>query len=551
MAKEIETLHGKKTSFQGICQKMLAEITSAYMFLMMAVYPLYYQNKYYNIGTAKWRFFTFCTSGAGVLLGAVLILYFLSLIPRRRPKNAAGKIPFSATDWFALLYGASALLSTLLSPYKEQVVWGREGWYMGLVSQLSFVWIYFLVSRCWRWSGWEILCWLGTAFLVFFLGVLMRFRVDPLGMYQGLEERYILDFLTTIGQATWYSSYLVLLLPLGVFAFWFYHHRLLRLFGGIFSWIGFMSLATQNSDSALAALCILLFALFWFSMENAEAFGRFLEVVLLCLASMRLAGLCQRLFPERAVPLGRLFLFCSQDASGWVLLAVALGGLLFFRRQEGRKPMDFTRYKKVPLGALFLLLWAVFCVVAYICLNTMGYLPDHLKSTNNYLLFDEYWGNNRGSTWAIGVKSYGKGSLLRKFFGCGPDGFSAYVGSFFKEELDRKWGRGTMLTCAHNEWLNTLVNLGITGAVTYMGIFLSAICRFFKKRKECPELIAVGISVMCYMGHNFFCYQQIVCTPTVFLLMGAGEALIRQGRSPCPGDPPLCQTGPSQLPPGL
>ena len=58
----------------------------------------------------------------------------------------------------------------------------------------------------------------------------------------------------------------------------------------------------------------------------------------------------------------------------------------------------------------------------YIYLNTTKKLPVHLQSGNRYLLFDEYWGNNRGSSWMIAVKSFLKGDFVRKIFGCGPDG---------------------------------------------------------------------------------------------------------------------------------
>ena len=87
-----------------------------------------------------------------------------------------------------------------------------------------------------------------------------------------------------------------------------------------------------------------------------------------------------------------------------------------------------------------------------------------------------------------------------------------------------------MLTCAHNEWLNALVNLGIVGVTAYIGIFVSAFRRFLKKADDYPELIAIAVSIVCYMGHNFFCYQQIICTPVIFILMGAGESVIRYGK---------------------
>ena len=64
-------------------------------------------------------------------------------------------------------------------------------------------------------------------------------------------------------------------------------------------------------------------------------------------------------------------------------------------------------------------------------------------------------------------------------------------------------------------------------AAAYLGIFISSAARFWKKTKKHPELIAIVMAILCYMGHNFFCYQQIVCTPTIFILIGVGESIIR------------------------
>ena len=42
--------------------------------------------------------------------------------------------------------------------------------------------------------------------------------------------------------------------------------------------------------------------------------------------------------------------------------------------------------------------------------------------------------------------------------------------------------------------------------------------------------IRIGIvaSMVSYMAYNFFCYQQVLCTPFIFLLMGIGEYMTRQ-----------------------
>lgn len=530
MANRYKRADSKKKETGWILHKLLREITATYVFLMLVIYPLYYQNKYYNMGDAKWQFFSVVTFIAGGILLAVFLCYLAELLRKQELQGYIQKIQLSVLDKFVLAYMAAVLISVLLSPYKDQIIWGYDGWYMGLIAQTCFVLIYFFVSRYWRWDRSAIIIYLVSAFFVFFIAVLMRFMIDPLEMYKDLDEQYIINFLTTIGQATWYSSYMVILFPLGMFAFWHYDNKYARIFSGIFTAVGFMTMVTQNSDSAFIAFAVLFFALFWLSMESNKRFERFLEVVIMCLACFKFMGICQIAFPERAVQLDSLPTFCSQSNLIWILLVIVLVFYFCFRQMEKNEAMDVSKVKFIRVILLAAVLVAVAAVVAYIYLNTTGKLPANMRSDNNYLLFDEYWGNNRGSSWMIAVKSFMEGSPVRKLFGCGPDGFSPFVYSFFGEELAAKWGQNTVLTCAHNEWMNALVNLGIVGAAAYIGIFVSAARRFLQKSEENPELIAVALSILCYMGHNFFCYQQIICTPTIFILIGAAEAIIRYGK---------------------
>ena len=514
-----------------LCDKLLQELTFIYVFLMLTVYPFYFRNKYYDIGSAKWQFFLFLTVGVGAILSGLLLFHILGELKFSEFKNAIRNISMSIIDRFVLAYAVAVLISTLLSPYKEQIIWGYDGWYMGLISQMCFVLIYFCVSRYWRWERSIVICCLAAAFFVFLLAVLMRFRIDPLALYKDLEERHITNFVSTIGQVTWYSSYMSILLPLGLFAFWFYDSKYVRILGGIFTSVGFMTMVTQNSDSAFIALGLLIFMLFWTSMESNQKFRRFLEVMMVCLSCFKFIGICQRLFPEKVVPLDTISIFCSQSILTWIILFIIVMFYFCFRWLEKYKAIDISKIKNIRIVFLGLLLAGIMGTVIYIYLNTTRKLPEHLQSGNHYLLFDEYWGNRRGTSWMIAVNSFLKGDFVRKIFGCGPDGFSSFIQSFFKEELLVQWGDSGALSCAHNEWLNALVNLGIAGAASYIGIFVSASYRFFRKSKEHPELTAIAFSIICYIGHNFFCYQQIICTPIIFILMGVGESIIRYGKA--------------------
>ena len=89
------------------------------------------------------------------------------------------------------------------------------------------------------------------------------------------------------------------------------------------------------------------------------------------------------------------------------------------------------------------------------------------------------------------------------------------------------WG-GLILTNAHNEWLTALVDYGMVGAVCYIGVFITAWVRSIQYQKARPALLAAGAVILAYVGHNFFCYQQVICTPFIFIVMGISEYLIRK-----------------------
>ncbi|MCR4690365.1 MAG: O-antigen ligase family protein, partial [Lachnospiraceae bacterium] len=145
------------------------------------------------------------------------------------------------------------------------------------------------------------------------------------------------------------------------------------------------------------------------------------------------------------------------------------------------------------------------------------------------LLFDDGWGNNRGVSWRCSLGAFCKENILQKLFGVGPDSFGEYIYMYYKADFDRVLGSHISQDCAHNEWLNTLINLGILGLVAYMGIFITSFKACMNEAKRHPYLYGIAIAIVAYFLHNFFCYQQIICTPTIFILMGMARSVIRFG----------------------
>lgn len=509
---------------------LLRSLTAIYIFLMMVVYPIYFEDKYYNMGDAKWHFFRAVTLVGVPILLAVFIWYCVELIIKKE-LNSKIKSFFSAlsvTDWFVLAFLIASLLSFCFSPFKEEALWGFEGWYMGLIAQICFVMVYLFVSRFFRWDPPFIICYFAAAAFVFLMGVLMRFNIDPMLMYENLDDYYKTLFISTLGQTSWYSSYMILIVPLGIFAFWHYDNKVIRIVSGVFTALSYMTLVTQNSDSAYLGLVGVFMILFWVSMESTKKMLRFLECLILGVVSFKLMGICQLAFPERVIQLDTMSIVMSQSKLTYIVLAVLIVAyaLLFYGYKK--KNIDISKIKFIRYIVLVTFVIGVILGIIYIYLNTTGQISENLASDNNYLYFNDRWGNGRGSSWKFSVATFFLSEIPYKLFGAGPDCFPYLVYQFFGDELNEIWS-GMTLSCAHNEWLNMLINEGLLGLISYFGIFVTAIGGCMKNAKKYPELIGVAMSTIAYVCHNIFCYQQIICTPIIFIIMGIGTAMINHG----------------------
>ena len=228
-------------------------------------------------------------------------------------------LSLSVTDWFVIAFAIVSILSFLLSPNRTSeypvffllkggedtnvvnLPWeGYAGWNMGLRSQLMFVCLYFFISRLFMksWKKDFLFLMLTSAFIVFLLGVLHRFQIDPLNLYENLDDYYRLTFLSTLGQSSWYSSFMSVLLPLGLAFYVFSEEKgILRILLSCYVAVGGATFVTQNSDSAYLAFTFAVLTLFAVSFNSNERFMRFLEMCILMLGAMKIIGLFQILFP--------------------------------------------------------------------------------------------------------------------------------------------------------------------------------------------------------------------------------------------------------------
>ena len=86
------------------------------------------------------------------------------------------------------------------------------------------------------------------------------------------------------------------------------------------------------------------------------------------------------------------------------------------------------------------------------------------------------------------------------------------------------------LTNAHNEWLTVLVNTGILGFVSYVGMMLSGMVRMISRKGRNIIVCACGFCLLGYTANNMFSFQQSMNVATVFVIFGMGEAFLSSKR---------------------
>ncbi len=515
---------------------LLNGLVSVYMLLLMVVMPFYFTDGYARIGTNKYEFFYEVSTKVGLIIAPFLLIYailqFYIYVKREGHKPWELWKDCSVTDWFVLGYGAIVTVSYFCSDYRAESIYGSAlkgatGWYMGLLSQLILVGIYFVVSRCWNRHEGMLFLWFPVTLVVFGLGYLNRFEIRPLEM-----KNTTIEFISTIGNMNWYCGYVVILFFGGMYYIWSQveKNKGLQIFFYLWLTVGFATLLTQGSQSgilALAGMLVVLYLLSMGSMEQMLSLGR-------CLVCMGLAcaitGVVRLLFPERfnyPDAMSTLFTY-SPVAILLPVLAVLFCVGLKYLQKRGITPLRV--FRAIGYGGCGLLAVGFVTFLILGAINTKSPGSIGALSEVSAFTFDLEWGSKRGAAWEAAFLCFEGQDLLGRLIGVGPDCMTMYVYSGVNPRLVdmlRESFAHLNLTNAHCEWLTMLVNVGLLGLIAYAGMMVSAIVRYIKAGKTSAIAGACGFAVLAYTLNNMVSFQQSMGAATIFLVLSIGEAYMR------------------------
>lgn len=492
-------------------------VTYVYLALVVIILPFFAPQGYENIGDYKYYLFR----GTGVvcfgLLVPVMLFYLVKAYRQRKP------LQLSVTDKAMLLYAVAVVAAFLCSEWKDEALWGTEGWYMGAVTQLMFVAAYFAVSRFAEKEKMWYVIFLVVSFCVFLLGLLNRFSVYPFRM-EGANP----GFISTLGNINWFCSYWVVVFPVGLVLYWLGTGETIWKKAALIIYIivGFMTGIVQGSSSGFLALGIMFLALFCLSFRENEKLLRWMELLFFFVISALLISVMKSWFPD-SLNYHDAIAEKLTEYSGIVpalsVLVVCYAIVHYRMNRKGLKVKNLMFLRNTVIGIVLVAALALGILIIFYTKN-----PEAANSqTAQAFVVDSDWGNSRGTTWAAGITAFHTMSFREKLTGIGPDCFSKYVyGEWDIAVMLYNVFGDARLTNAHNEWLTVLVNVGICGFLTYVTVFVTAVYRQLKADKSRETALVSAVCVIAYTIHNMVSFQQVIGTPIVFILMGMGEGIL-------------------------
>lgn len=537
--------------------EFLGLLCNLYLVALLFALPLYTGQGYWQLGNTKYTFFrnvTLLCLGCWLVAGmparlraAVKVLKGKKSGPEKPQKNPGEKpepaAAVSGMDAAAAAYGIFVLASAAGSEYGALAWKGYEGWFMGAVSQLLFVGIYFFVSRQYDGASWPLYLGEGALALVTGLGLLHRLGIDPLGLMEGWNsgDWEYSHMLSTLGNINWLCGYYSVALAFLTVHYLREERRWLRalLLGA--EVLSFLLLGIQGSQGGLLTLAVCAGTSLWLGRRESAVLRRMFLALAGFFCGMPLMWeLMKSRGKKAAIPAdGNVF----EGTKWYVWAAGAAVCVLLFRFFRKKDFPERTGERKRRLPGAVAAAAAVGGIAAAACLA--GYLTE------------DGFGSGRGFLWRISLESFSRAEPGEKLLGAGPDCYGEAVfnrlGTGTEVWKDEHW-EGAVFTNAHNEVLSQLCNVGLLGTGGYLAIFAVGLYNGYLteaggKRKgtkgketEGREIERRetgcrfdyrwlgGLALAMYGFHALISFQQVLNTPLLFLTLGICEAERRRFR---------------------
>lgn len=526
-----------------VAGNVFAGIMAVFTFVVLAVFPLYYHNYYFDILKAKYKFY-WITVVAMAVICLIVALVFL-FVDRMEYDGVNTKRFFShfrfdslkkqpAAYKFLILFLILAAISTLLSDYKFESFWGNEGRFSGLFLISLYALGVFMIGKLGKIKKWYLDLFLLSGVLVCLFGITDYFRMDLLHWKAGVTSTQADSFTSTLGNINTYTAYVALVLGVACGLFTTEKNIFRNIWYFIVLLIGFFAIITGQSDNAYLALGA-VFALFPLALfATRKGIIRYITVIASFMSVIKVIDEINKKMAEKVIGLSGIFDVLVRHKyleviviALWLLVAVLyIGDRVLMKDKEDKvgKWLRITWFCLIAAG--------VAAVIAVLYDANFGPNPEKYSSLSRYLIFNDSWGTNRGYCWRIGWESYMQQPLIHKLFGFGPDTFGILTWPFRQDSLDTY---GVFFESAHNEYFQYLVTMGPFTMIAYILFLVSSCARMFRYAKVQPWILAPLGATVCYGAQALVNINLPIATPVMWALLAVGLAMCKNASETAKG----------------
>lgn len=249
--------------------------------------------------------------------------------------------------------------------------------------------------------------------------------------------------------------------------------------------------------------------LWWISLDDRERFKSFLIQVMVLGFSMTVVDILMLLAQEYYTYESNLLITICKSHAGIIMMAAAFFIYRVSRLFEVIKVPFFKKIYRWAYG-IGLAAGVVACAVFL------------------YMSFGDDFGNSRGIIWRMCVDMYMGLTPWQKLVGIGQDCIYSYAMSneFWNSSFTNVFGSAA-LTNAHCEFLTVLLERGMIGAITYVGLFVAIIHQLLKDKEKEPAAIICTLPIISYFIYNQIAFMQVMSMPYCFILIGVAISLTK------------------------
>lgn len=534
------TTSNDSSRFLQTCSTITSDAIGIILFLLVMVFPLIFNDSYYDILETKYHAYRFC------ILILLCLLFLLSLgmlcvdlkkFHGQHTKNLLAKLlpsnwktTFHAMDLAVLAFWMAAGISTLQSDFVSQAFWGNEGRYSGFLLITLYMVSFFIISHFWKFNRIFLELFLISGMILCLFGITDYFQMDILHFRTNAEAVSAMQsFTSTIGNINTYTAYVGMLSGLSAALFTLEKKPLKQIWYYLCLIISFFAIIMGRSDNAYLSLAALFSLLPFIFFNNKEGIQKYLIIAASFFTVIEIINLLNRQYAGIVLGLDGLYSFLNNSECLFYMVLLLWGAAVMFHFYQRKHP-DSLPIANIPsrltrIWGIFLLL-SLFVVLLFFLDTNIGGHSERYGSLCRYLLFNDAWGSNRGYIWKQSAKLYANLPLLHKLFGSGPDTYGCLVNAMISADV--KSVLGQYLDNAHNAFLQYLVTIGIFGLIAYIAFLGTSFAALLKNRRKSPYIPAIVLAVTCYVFQSLVNLDVPVVTPITWLLISIGISGCRQ-----------------------